>query len=450
MMDEVVFPPGTKITLITEGELRAMAETVDPPPEPPVPIPPELPHEYVGAHPDVETLSLDVSGYPIPEPKGPIIKPKEHGARGDGQADDTSAIRSAINAAPADGGTIELNGVYGIRGSNVFRRKNNLSIIGKGPNTGFRNLSQNFPGSRWRCGLEFENTENLVLRDFAYDGNVQKIGCLLHKNDLNTWFVSLHIHHTDGGPSAGTTPLAMVKGADINTGTCMVGCLFEDSWGDAGPNSGVRGYWGGDVARGVGVEHSIFRRCGHTGISILTDQDCHLSHVTGIENAGAGWKPEIPTTRNPDWLPSTVCWTLKSYFAGNGFTGAQIESPGQMVADCLIRNQSRGITSWYRSRAMTIKSCVFEDISEYGVFFDSVDRNELAELQIRNNTIKGLYGNCVYFHNNCNRFGGQIAIHDNKVSAPVRPSSTLSNYPRYIEHRNNEGAEGSPTDWKHP
>lgn len=448
-MPTVEIMAGTIIKMVSDGTLHVETEPPIPPIDPPV-EPPEPSGTYCGAHPDVETLSLDVSGYPIPQAKGPIIKPEQFGARGDGTSDDTDAVRSAINAVPADGGTVELSGRYGIRESNAFNRKFNLTIAGAGPDTGFVNLNQGFPGSRWRCGLEFHNSINLVLRDFSYDGNNQKIGCIYHGADDNTWMVSLYVFGVNGGPTSGTTPLAAIKGAGMVENFSMVGCKIDNTWGKADANSGVRGYWGGDVHRGTGIEHCIFRKCGHTGVSFNPDSNCHITHITATDNEGAGFKPEIPTTRNPDWTPPTVCWTQRSYFAGNGFTGIQFECPGQLIANNLFRNQRRGLTSWNRSRSSTIKACSFENISEYGVFFDNTQGNELQDLFLRDNTMEGTYSACVHFADKCDRWGGRIEIIDNKVTRGVRTTPSLRAYPGYIEADNDGNAQGSPTDWLHP
>ena len=145
---------------------------------------------------------------------------------------------SAWNSLPSTGGVLDVSGgLFGV-GSNTQNQltaKSGITIRGGGAGTGFRALSQSFAGGN-RAILEFEGVTNLVLRDFEVDLNDQPIGGIRPGRDTNTWIVSCWVHDagTSNGHISGDKPSAMIRGFNGHIDLHVIGCLIENSRGDAG------------------------------------------------------------------------------------------------------------------------------------------------------------------------------------------------------------------------
>src|SRR5215470_10435688 len=104
-----------------------------------------------------------------------VFDVKAYGAVGDGSTDDTAAIRSAITAASATGGTVFFPpGVFVLPSLLTCKSLNNVSFQGSGKSTTI--LKSAIPvGFPPRNGgptmLGFFNCTNFSIRDMTFDNN---------------------------------------------------------------------------------------------------------------------------------------------------------------------------------------------------------------------------------------------------------------------------------------
>ena len=114
-----------------------------------------------GSDPSVETLSFDVSDYGIPEERGPVFNVQHFGAKCDGVTNDTEAVRAALDALPNSGGTLLIPGMCGIDDTLLkVVGKDNITLKGVGPDSGFKALPQEWSGSRWTALLTVEGADD--------------------------------------------------------------------------------------------------------------------------------------------------------------------------------------------------------------------------------------------------------------------------------------------------
>jgi len=114
-----------------------------------------------------------------------VFNVRDFGAKGDGVADDTLAIQAAIEQAASVGGSVYLpGGTYVVRqqGSNAYALQlaSGITVYGDGPSSLIKLAANQDPWTRVISGT---GIANVVLRDFAVDGN---------DNNQSTWSEQRH------------------------------------------------------------------------------------------------------------------------------------------------------------------------------------------------------------------------------------------------------------------
>lgn len=415
--------------------------------------PPPLPFFY-GADPKVETLTLPLDGYHLPQPSGVRVRLENFGGERRSDFDNGPALDRAMERLRTSGGIIDVSGVmYGIKNVHRFHNVHGVSIVGNGPGSGFFSMPNSFDRGRgrWGCIIEYWGARDCQFRDFEFDLNNQPIGGLYHKDDERTVFAGVWVHDGGGGPDASTMPLAMIKGSGRSSGLMMVGCLVERSAGDAGPQSGVRGYWGPhDRLDNALISNCIFRGCGHTGMAINPHGAVIVENVTSKGNAGAGMKTEKPN--NMPAAGVIPCNIVASDCEGNGFWPWQIE-----MATAVMRSRSVG-GAWSShdegSFDKEVSDCLLLECPEAGIWLHHRDPGQgkpnwpFGRFVFRNNTITGdLRRGAIVFGDRFTRPQDHITIIRNKTSAgvPVKTTREIEEHFGTTIEDNGPQAEGPRT-----
>jgi len=404
-----------------------------PPPDLP---PPPPPNGSIGADPSVGEGTFDISGYPTPTPRDPVVTLEQFG--GAVGQDSTDALKKALDAIKS-GGTLAVdNGLYGLNGSTRFGGLDNVSIIGKGRGSGFMAVNQPWPGSEWRCLLEFENSENLFIDNLEIDGRNQRIGHIWHKNDRNTWLTRLYMH--DIGGSASQRPLAAIKGADESFDFHAVGLEIARGWGDAGGSSGVRGFWGPN-ARGYDgalIEQCLIHEMGHSGLIPYCGKGGQtiVKNVTSWDNAGASLKTETPEDyqatggrqQSDVWFPDDYrCLISHCDFRRSGFHGVQAEGVGTSVRNCYIEGHTNGVATFNRLLRVEVVNCLMKNDKEAGIWCSLDQGQKFGALEFHFNTIEGGKGRAgIGFDPKCTSPLDAIRITEDKTDPGVVPLSVTS------------------------
>jgi hypothetical protein len=429
----------------------------------------------VGADQEVLDLAtggpgIDVSGFGIPAETGPTVDPRDapHNAVADGVTDDRAALISAWGALPAGGGVLDLTGAMFAVAENTsgqFQNKDNITIKGDGAGSGIRVVGNPTQTNRFRSALEFDNCDNMVIRDIEVDCGNERLGAIRPASYDGLYIVSCWLHNagSDTGLQSGVKPLAFIKGGGIEIDTNIIGCLVEDSLGDAGPDSGTRGIWlSTEGSTGGLIEQCYVRDCGHSGLAIHAETPTQtvVRRCTFINNAGAGAKPEKPDGRPASFDPGFDLQLYElNYMSGNGFTGCQIEALGVLFQNNLIENQARGITTFDDFRRVTIKENVYNNISNYGLYIDApASKPDKTNLFFQNNTINGntsgdLMEDGIHFFNDFSGAGtfangDPIQVTDNKITGAqnnnVKTTTDLVNYFNFTNTNNGPSGAGAP------
>lgn len=425
---------------------------------PPIPDPSPPPNGTLGCDPAVKDGTFDLSVYPIPAAKQPVVTLEQFG--GAPGTDSTEALRDALDSIK-NGGTVALGqGMYGLNGSSRFSGLKDVTIAGKGHGSGFYAVDQPWPGSEWRALMEFDSPSHLVVASLEIDGRGQKIGHIRYWKDTGTWFAGLWCHDIGGSASGSRQiPLAAIKGSDWSKDHHCVACYVNKGWGDGRTTSGVRGIWGPQEDTGFDGclwEHLWTEDMGHTGLvpSGGRGDQTIVRNVTSINNKGAGIKTETPTSEResngwPKWLPDDyVVLISRAVLTGNVFHGVQFEGVGTSVEECFMEgNHQNGCATFDRNFRNRFRNNVMEDSREAGIWFSSRDARPFGEIQTDHNTINGpLPRGGVAFHQRCTNPQGNITIAENKVQAgkeAVLVTSEISAHSGYHERNNGPDGEGA-------
>lgn len=384
--------------------------------------PPPPPKDF-GAHHDVETLTLDLAPYGLPDPKGPRVRLEEFGGHQGGSIDNRSAVLRAIETlSERGGGTIDVTGAqYGVQDWLRAHNVKNVSIVGSGKGSGFVAMPRPFDRGRgrWGCLIEYWGATGCQFRDFEVDLDDQPIGGLYHKDDDGTVFARVWVHDGGGTIDSSGKPLAMIKGSGWSKNFHMVGCLVEDSVGDAGRGSGVRGYWGAPKRFDDGlVSNCIFRRCGHTALAVNPHDNVRIEFVTSNDNAGAGVKtdkPEDALRTGTDWL----ALISRCDFSRNGFWGAQIEARRTHTNLSRFSDQTAAWSTHDEGNFdKVVEGCEMNGCREAGIWCDARSGSpQFGGLAFRNNKINGALSRAgIWFADRNTNPVGPIIITGNMVS----------------------------------
>jgi len=394
--------------------------------DPPLPV-------FFGADPLVESMSLPLEGYHLPQPSGERARLEDFGGERRPDFDNGPALDRAI-ARLNPSGIIDVSGVmYGIKNVHRFHNVEGISIVGNGPGSGFMAMQNDFDSGRgrWGCIIEYWGAKDCQFRDFEFDLNSQPIGALYHKDDERTVFARVKVHSGGGGPTDRTMPLAMIKGSGKSSGLMMVGIIVENSAGNARPGvSGVRGYWGPhDQLNNALISNCIFRMCGHTGLAVNPHGGVTIENVTSKDNKGAGIKTDKP--ENMTGAAVDPCDIVAADCKGNGFWSWQIEMRTKVSKSRSVGGKAAWTAHDEGNFGKEVSDCLILECSEAGIWNHHRDPGQgndnwpFGDLVFRNNTITGnLARGGIVFEGRYTRPRGDIVIVENKTNAGVPVKTT--------------------------
>ena len=286
---------------------------------------------------------------PVPEMPsgGNVVSVKDHGAIGDGVADDTAAIQAALDASHASGiGTVTIpNGVYLL--SDAVKFYSGQHIIGE-PGTVLLQRDGNTGGS-WGNLMRnyyvgsggYDATENVTIEGITFDGGAQE--------------------------DAPATLLAFCHAKNIT----VRGCTF------------INGFSGGEVGNGHDIEVNS-----STNVEILhcTFSDNRRkgfqSEIVQVDSAGNSsnypWAPD-GGSRNDDKTLSTNVSVVNCYFKGT------------LHEDVYSRNVAIGSHCAEIVENVVVSGCTIADVA-YGVLFNNCGNIFVHGNYILNSTV-GFYAN---------------------------------------------------------
>lgn len=449
-----------------------------------------------GADPDVLTGSFNVQAYAtsrgfgtIPAEQGATKDPLLFGAVGNGIADDTVAVRAALNDIPTGttGGVLDLsNGIFGVSdisgNDDIFQigDRSNVTIKGGGwskdvtQTSGVRVLdhqSANRFDAVWRY-QPGSNNQDLVIKDLEIDCGSQQAGGITTQFDDGTWLINNYIHDVGDGNLG--TAAAAIRGADTQTRIRIIGNLIQRT--SAENSSGVRGIWPENQGPlDSVVAHNIVVDSAHTGIPVhgAASNPPTFVEFNTVVRAGqtvgsAAMKAELDSRVDTATYDETGVFTtyrrnftdIQRSVSGDTDAGLQFEGMNILIEENIFRDSLRGLPSFGRHRKVTIQNNVMEFLDEYGIYVEDNIQvgDDQTGLFFLNNTISAdgrslITG--VFFLSNFTGsifgFGNPIQIADNKIvgasGADVVTTPALDAYvagdPSSFITNNNSSAPGA-------
>lgn len=231
------------------------------------------------------TVSLIVAtaGWAAPAPDVPLLNARDHGARGDGVADDTAALQAAFDAA-TDGRTIYLPpGTYLVTAT--LRLPSNAAIVGAGAETTI--LRANAPLTRLLHG---DGVTHLRLADLTLQGGGQEPGGETNGGLVFTapaqtgeWPLDVAVERVRIAGFRGSGLVALGASQAVGVGLTVRDCTIRDLGRHA-----VLAYF----CQRILVEHCYLERLGGSGtifprVADVTVRDCSVRE-TGLQEWGHG------------------------------------------------------------------------------------------------------------------------------------------------------------------
>lgn len=287
----------------------------------------------------------------IPAPEMPggtlAVSVEDFGAIGDGIADDTASIQTALDACHASGGgtVIIPNGIYIL--SNAVKFYSNQRIIGepgavllqRDGNTGgsWGNLMRNY----YNGSGGYDATENVIIEGLTFDGGTQE--------------------------EAPSTLLAFCHAKNIT----VRGCTFRS------------GFSGGDVGNGHDIE-------------VNSSKDVKISHCDFVSNRRKGLQSELVQidsaggSSNYPW-DADAGSRIDDKTVSASVTVANCYFKGILHEDVYSRNVCVGSHCGDTCENIIITGCTMEDVA-YGVLF-GYGRNIFVHGNYILNSTVGFYTN---------------------------------------------------------
>ncbi|WP_159017468.1 right-handed parallel beta-helix repeat-containing protein [Cognatiluteimonas profundi] len=290
---------------------------------------------------------------PSPAPLSPDAPPgrargatridvRQHGAQGDGVQDDTAAFQRAIDALPADGGTVEVpSGTYLIDPLQSVRL-------------------------RGRMHLQLAPDARLVAKPNAAD------------RAYVLWILLVDDVEVSGGRIVGERDRHLGTTGEWGHGIQIVGASrvtvrdmqISDCWGDGICIGGRKPKGGGPkvLSSDVVIDGVVSTGNRRQGLSITGSRDVRVTNSEFSHTAGTA--PQCGIDIEPD----------KPDFASNVH-----------IQNCRIHdNAAYGILAYKRTRNVTIEDCTIQDNRSCGVVLDGCATASIIGNSIRDNGSTGL------------------------------------------------------------
>lgn len=268
------------------------------------------------------------------------IDVRDKGARGDGVHDDTAAFQAAVDALPAEGGTVTVpDGNYMIDAVRSINLRSNMRLQMSSAAT----LSAIANDRERSWVIKAWRTKNVRIVGGRIVG--ERVG---HRGSTGEWGYGISIQASHN--------------------VSVIGTHISDCWGD--------GIWIGGLGRRAGV---------------VVSTDVTLDHVVCTNNRRQG------LSIGPVRGVSVIHCTFSHTHGTKPQAGVDIEPQGQGPArditfsDCTITgNQGSGLEIHSNVSGVVVKNCRIQDNNGYGVLSAGAGQLTISENAITGNGLVGV------------------------------------------------------------